>query len=131
MRGVQQYVLVANNDSGRNSQNEGLLAFGPAGSDNGKFGRSGIGRPIFRKGRGFDCARGRGVWDLDGHEPEVPRLEDGVDVDEEFYGRERRAPRRVHDRSAFLVPVPSMSPGARTAEVVCVDILCNEIDDQR
>ena len=62
MRGSQQYVLVANNDSGRNSENEGLLALGPAGSDNGKFGRSGIGRPIFRKGRGLDGARGRGVW---------------------------------------------------------------------
>ncbi len=131
MLGVQEYVLVTNNDSGRNSQNEGSLALGPMGSDIGKFARRGIRRPIFRKGRGFDGACRRGVWDFDGHEPEVRRLEDGVDVDEEFYGGERRAARRVHDRSAFPVPAPSMRPGARTAEVVCVDILCNAIDDQR
>ena len=51
-------------------------------------------------------------------------MEDGVDVDEAFYRVERRAARRVDDRSAFLVPALSMRPGARTAEVVCVDILC-------
>ena len=130
MRGVQQYVLVANNDSGRNSQNEGLLAFGPAGSDNGKFGRRGISRPIFRKGRGFDCARGRGVRDLDRYEPEVRRLEDGVDADEEFHGGEGTAARCVDDRGAFLVPAPAIEPGARAAQVVCMNGPCNAIDMQ-
>jgi len=110
---VQKDVFITNNDSGRESQNEGLLAFRPPGSDIGQSFRGGIGCSIFRKGRAVDGARGRGVWEFDKHQTEIRRLENGVDVDEKFHGSEGRAARSVDDRRAFPVPTRPVSPRAR------------------
>lgn len=128
---VQKYVFIADNDSGRDSQNEGVTTFRPPGSDSGQSFRGGIGRPIFRKGRGVDGARGRGVWKFDKDQTEIRRLENGVDADEKFHGSEGRAARSVDDPRAFPIPTRPVCPRARAAKVVCIDGLGDAIDNQR